>query len=108
MKSVIYFADTPGGTNLGALYIGAFNELGTIGITDFRYLLDNSQLIYHNVKRIDYLDAGDQCMTMHTSGGSNPGITWSAGEWMDTSCASKKAAMCEGNKVGTSSIYSVK
>ena len=76
------------------------NEARTPGITDYIYLLDDSPLTYHNVKRVDRLEAHDQCMCIHTTGGSRSGITWSAGEWEDTSCSSTKGAVCEGDKVG--------
>ena len=90
-KCILPFSTSGTGYTTKGLYIGIHNPLATPGITDFRYIFDNSPVTYHNVKDMISLRAIDQCMFVATQG--------SPGNWVDAPCQEKKAAMCEANKV---------
>ena len=97
---IFSFASESGFTG-GALYIGVYNPAGTPGITDFRYVLDDAPLTYHNVQNFAAISAIDGCMYVFSEDGGNH----VAGEWSDSPCSAGRAAMCEGNKVETCMIY---
>ena len=96
-----YFIFTDSGFTSGALYIGVYNPAGTPGITDFRYVLDDTPLTYHKVQNFGTLRAIDGCMYVFSEDGGNH----VAGEWSDSPCSIGRAAMCEGNKVEICIIY---
>ena len=81
-----------------SLYIGLHNPLANGGISDYRHILDNSTITYHNVISLGTTREDDMCMFVFTDGGSK-GARWSPGDWSDGPCRLENAAMCEAPKV---------
>ena len=83
------------------MYIGIRKFVTTPGIEDFRYIIDNTALSYHNVVYTALLEKAYGCMYVYGKDGccyANGGNR-KHGEWFGTYCNLNVAAMCEANKV---------